>query len=459
MQGTDYKNVYFLGIGGIGMSALARYFKTIGCQVGGYDRTPTPLTDSLIAEGMPVHFDDQAHHIPVSFTNPADTLVVITPAIPPDSAEWAWFRAKGFAIKKRAEVLGMLSTNKYTIAISGTHGKTTTTTLATHILQHTGKGCTAFLGGISKNYGTNFILHPESNLLVVEADEFDRSFLHLHPDLLVITSMDADHLDIYKDRADIVATFNQLVAQIKPGGHLILKKGLEKDITSRPDIHRYLYTREDGGDYFATNIHRVNDRYVFDLVQPGTTLTDTILGIQGLVNIENAVAAISVAHILGIEGQLVQKAVETFEGSARRFDYHVRTPQLVVIDDYAHHPAELEAFIRSVRDIYRHQRITGVFQPHLYTRTRDFADEFAESLSLLDELFLLPIYPARETPIPGIDSAMLLEKVRIQNKHLIEKTQLAAALKNTSPEVVLMMGAGDIDALVAPVVEELKIKN
>lgn len=459
MQGIDFKNIYFLGIGGIGMSALARYFKTTGCHVGGYDKTPTPLTDSLMAEGMPVHFDDQVHHIPAAFTNPVETLVVITPAIPSDSAEWAWFRTKGFAIKKRAEVLGMLSANKYTIAISGTHGKTTTTTLATHILQHTGTGCTAFLGGISKNYGTNFILHPESDRLVVEADEFDRSFLHLHPDLLVITSMDADHLDIYNDRADIVATFNQLVAQIKPGGHLILKKGLEKDITSRPDIHRYLYSREDGGDYFATNIHRVNDQYVFDLIQPGTTLTDTILGIQGLVNIENTVAATAIAHILNIDGPKVQTAVETFEGSARRFDYHVRTPELVVIDDYAHHPAELDAFIRSVRHIYPDKRITGVFQPHLYTRTRDFADEFAESLSLLDELFLLPIYPARELPIAGIDSAMLLSKVRIQNKYLVEKPDLASALKKTAPEVVLMIGAGDIDALVAPVVRELKIKN
>lgn len=455
MQGISYKNIYFLGIGGIGMSALARCFNAMGCHVGGYDKTATPLTDSLISEGMPVHFTDHPDNIPTPFTNPADTLVVITPAIPTESTEWAWFRAKGFTIKKRAEVLGILSAGKYTIAISGTHGKTTTTTLTTHILQHTGTGCTAFLGGIAKNYGTNFVLHPESNLLVVEADEFDRSFLHLHPDVLVITSIDADHLDIYKDRADIVSTFNQLVAQIKPGGHLILKKGLEKDITPRPDIHVYSYTRQDGGDFYASNIHRVDDRYVFDLVQPGNQLTNTILGIQGLVNIENTVAATAIASILQLDGTKVQQSVKTFEGSARRFDYHVRTPQLVVIDDYAHHPAELEAFISSVRHIYPDKRITGVFQPHLYTRTRDFADDFAKSLSLLDELWLLPIYPAREQAIPGIDSAMLLQKVTCGTKHLADKNTLVKALADAAPEVLLMMGAGDIDGMVIKVVEEL----
>jgi len=456
MDLTAYKSVYFLGIGGIGMSAIARYFNQSGILVSGYDKTRTPLTDQLIAEGMDIHFEENPELIP---DRPG--LVVYTPAIPQDSKELAFIISKKYNLRKRSEVLGMITHGTKTIAVAGTHGKTTTTALIAHILMNAGKGMVGFLGGVSKNYFSNiltlsFSTHNSANppaYYVVEADEFDRSFLQLFPDIAVITSTDADHLDIYKNLKEVRQSFQEFISQIQSGGKLILKKGTKIRTGISDHFKTNTYSVAVNADFFPICLKLENGKYNFDLVKPGGKIKNLTLGLPGMFNLENAVAAMAVAVSLGIPEQVIADSLASFEGVERRFDFQVVRDDFVYIDDYAHHPEELKACIRAVREIYPKKKVTGIFQPHLFSRTRDFADEFARSLELLDELILLEIYPARENPIPGVDSAMLLNKVNLKKKILCTKAGLLTELKTRQPEVLLTMGAGDIDQLVAPIKE------
>ena len=444
------RNVYFLGIGGIGMSALARYFHTSGKAVAGYDRTSTPLSRQLSDEGIAIHYADDASLIPTGFRSAADTLVVFTPAIPADHTELAWFRKNNYTIRKRSEILGIIARDKKTIAVAGTHGKTTVSTMIAHILSHGEKGCNAFLGGISKNFNSNLVLNPESDWLVAEADEFDRSFLQLYPYAAVVTAMDPDHLDIYGDAETMRQAFIHFMAQINKDGLLLMKKDLSVDLSRVPD-RVYTYSLKENADFHAENIRLENRRYHFDLSGPGLVIRDISLIHPGLVNVENAVAATSMAALLGIHPDTIRSAMDNFSGIQRRFDYHINTRDIVYIDDYAHHPKELEATITSVRELYPDKKITGVFQPHLYTRTRDLADDFAKSLSLLDELILLDIYPARELPIEGVSAALIFNKVNLKNKIMCSRDQLVRKLKGMDIQVLITLGAGDIDTLVEPV--------
>ncbi len=451
MDIQKYRTIYFLGIGGIGMSALARYFHRYGISVSGYDKTPTNLTRMLIEEGIPVHFDEDPRFVPV---NP--DLVIYTPALPKDNKELQFVNAKMFPLKKRSEVLGMITKDAKTIAVAGTHGKTTITTLIAHLLKSAGEDCTAFLGGISKNYHTNLVTsnspsHPFKEIpswYVVEADEFDRSFLQLFPDIAVITSADADHLDIYGDVDEVRRSFGEFTAHLKKDGILILKKGVSIHPVN-PDYYTIrTYSSEGDADFYPEKIRLEKSRYIFDLVTPSGRIADITLGLPGKFNLENAIAASAVAWSIGTSNEIIAQSLATFKGVERRFDFQVITDDFIYIDDYAHHPEELKACIRAVKELYPSKKITGVFQPHLFTRTRDFADEFARSLELLDELILLEIYPAREEPIPGIDSAMLLGKVKLQNKKICSKAGLLDVLRSEKPEVLLTLGAGDIDQMV-----------
>ncbi len=450
MSVTSVSRVYLVGIGGIGMSALARFFVSDGKAVAGYDRTPTELTDALVSEGMAIHFDDAVVNIPSEFKVSTDTLVIYTPAIPADSPELNWFKANGFTVLKRSEVLGELSKGKNTIAIAGTHGKTTITTFVSHLLTHSGMGCGAFLGGISKNYGTNLLRPNGSNNLVVEADEYDRSFLKLFPNLAVVTSVDADHLDIYGTYDAIVEAFSNFVDQIKPGGSFVVKKGVNLQIKNSK-IKAYTYSLLDDADFHIIDLRVENGVSIFTLVTPMGRIENVNLHLPGKVNLENAVAASALALLSGVSAEEVRLGVGSFLGVKRRFDTRFKGKGIVFVDDYAHHPVELKAAINAMREAYPGKKVTGVFQPHLFSRTRDFADDFAASLSLVDELYLLDIYPAREQPIPGITSEMLLDRVTIKNKHLIGKEELVEVLRTKSDiEVLIMMGAGDIDKLIAP---------
>jgi UDP-N-acetylmuramate--alanine ligase len=452
----QYRSVYFLGIGGIGMSALARYFHRYGVMVSGYDKTPTTLTQQLIEEGVSVHFDDNPKLVP---RHP--DLVIYTPALPKDNNELQFVTAKGLPLKKRSEVLGMITRNAKTIAIAGTHGKTTITSLVAHLLKTAGIDNIAFLGGISKNYHSNFITSGQSDYLsagspdyyIVEADEFDRSFLHLYPDIAVITSADADHLDIYGNIDEVRLSFGEFTSHLKKNGTLILKKGVDIVPEKTGNYTIQTYHLEGDADFYPVKIRLENSRYIFDLVTPGKTIRNITLGLPGKFNLENAIAASAVAFIAGIPDEIIAHSLQTFEGVERRFDFQVIQDDFVYIDDYAHHPEELKVCIHAVREIYPSKKITGVFQPHLFTRTRDFADAFARSLELLDKLILLEIYPAREKPIVGIDSAMLLGKVKLQNKKICSKTDLPGELRSGKPEVLLTLGAGDIDQLVKPIRE------
>jgi len=453
MSVTSVSRVYLVGIGGIGMSALARFFASDGKVVAGYDRTPTELTDALLTEGMAIHFEDSIGNIPDEFKTPAQTLVIYTPAIPTDSAELNWFLNNGFTVLKRSEVLGELSKGKNTIAIAGTHGKTTITTFVAHLLTNSGLGCGAFLGGISKNYGTNLLRPKGSNNLVVEADEYDRSFLKLFPNLAVVTSVDADHLDIYGTYEAIVDAFSSFVGQIKPGGSVVVKKGVNLRITNT-QIRVYTYSLLEDADFHITNLHVENGVSTFTFVTPMGRIENVSLHLPGKVNLENAVAAAALALLSGVSPVELRLGVGSFMGVKRRFDTRFKGEGIILVDDYAHHPVELRAAINAMREAYPGKKVTGVFQPHLFSRTRDFADEFAASLSLVDELYLLDIYPAREQPIQGVSSQMLLDRVSIKNKQLVGKVELIEALKKkTDLEVLIMMGAGDIDKLVAPLQE------
>jgi UDP-N-acetylmuramate--alanine ligase len=451
-------NVYFIGIGGIGMSALARYFNSLGKTIAGYDRAETVLTRELTSEGMNIHYSDNLELIPLPFRKKENTLVIITPAIPSSHAELNYFRNQGFEMKKRAEVLGIISQSKSVIGIAGTHGKTTTSTMVSHLLRNSKFDCNAFLGGISLNYNTNLLLSSKSNFVVVEADEFDRSFLHLHPQAAIVTSIDADHLDIYGNYDEYKKAFADFIAQIKPGGFVVLKKGL--DIPVPESIKRFTYSLNQVADYYAKNIIAKDGFYTFDLITPCGTIHNIKLGFPGLLNVENAVAAMAMVLTLGSTETELHHAMESFLGVKRRFEYYIKTDKLVLIDDYGHHPEELRYTIESVKELFPGKKVTGIFQPHLYSRTNDFADEFAKSLSLLDDLILLDIYPAREKPIPGVNSEMLLGKVTIQSKTLCSKDKLVDLIKaRPLPEVLLMMGAGDIDHYIEPVKKVLLEKT
>ena len=438
-----YRNVYFIGIGGIGMSAIARFCKFKGCSVSGYDRTPSELTRRLEAEGIEVHYDDDCSRIP---EDREDTLVVYTPAVPDEFGELAYAREKGYKVIKRSRMLGELTRGESCLAVAGTHGKTTTSTMIAHILTEGGSGCSAFLGGISKNYGTNMLV-SDTPVVVAEADEFDRSFLQLHPSTAVITSMDADHLDIYGDLEHVQQAFREFASQVSET--LILKYGLP---IASGDVQAKIFTYHfdnPSADFHSANLRLGDDgHYTYDLVYPGGTLSDIRVGAIGWVNVENSIAAAAVCLCRGMDAQKVRHALSSFEGVRRRLDVHVNRPGLCYIDDYAHHPAELRSAISSVRQVFPGRKITGVFQPHLYTRTRDFASGFAEALSLLDRLILLDIYPAREEPIEGVSSELIFKDVSCPEKLLVHKSGLMDLLSREELDVLITLGAGDIDRFV-----------
>ncbi len=445
------ENIYFLGIGGIGMSAIARYFLHEGYRVAGYDRTPTPLTRRLEEEGAAIHYTDDVELIPTSMRSPESTLVVLTPAIPADHEEWAWLREHGFRIEKRSEMLGYLSMDKLGMAVAGSHGKTTTSTLAAW-LNHAAAGeGSAFLGGISRNFESNLVL-GSGRRMVLEADEYDRSFLRLHPDIAVITSADADHLDIYGTAEAVVEAFEEFASQIRDGGVLILKSGVELHFdTSRRTLYRY--SCDMGGDFRAENIRLEEGGYYrYDIVMPDATIRDCRLGILGKVHIENSVAAVAMlwcaAKMEGkaLDSDAVRRALQSFEGVKRRMEVYVNTPHNVYIDDYAHHPAELHATLESLRGIFPGRRLTAIFQPHLYTRTRDFHAEFAKSLSLADEVILVPIYPAREEPIEGVCSELIGRSIGVEWQ-IAEREELAQRLSTMHTDIVVSFGAGNIDVV------------
>ncbi|WCT11295.1 UDP-N-acetylmuramate--L-alanine ligase [Mucilaginibacter jinjuensis] len=443
MKLSNIQRVYLVGIGGIGMSGLARYFAHLGCAVCGYDKTSTPLTTELSNEGIEIVFEDNSALIPAEFHSPDEhTLIIWTPAIPKNSEILNFFIDNGFKLFKRSQVLGILSEGMYTIAVAGTHGKTTTSCMVAHILKHSGKDCSAFLGGIASNYNTN-VLYGKNNIMVVEADEYDRSFLTLHPDIAIVTSMDADHLDIYGDHSHLNESFQLFVSQLKANGNVIAKKGLEISST-------LTYSIKEQADVYGENIRIENGEFFFDFISNSVKISNIHLGIPGIHNVENAVAAIQAALLVGVEPEKIKAALTAFRGVKRRFEYLVKTPEHIYIDDYAHHPEELRAAISSVKRIYPDNKLTAIFQPHLFTRTRDFADDFAEVLSMVDELILLEIYPARELPIEGVTSQMLLDKVTLSDKKILSKAETLAYIKAEMPELLLTVGAGDIDQLVQP---------
>lgn len=441
------------------MSALARYFKFTGRNVAGYDRTPSALTDTLQEEGIDIHFDDDIRNIPAKW-NPAETIAVYTPALPDDHQELNWFKSQPIGLFKRAKVLGLICNEKSGIGVAGTHGKTTTSTMVANILDKTEKGTGAFLGGISKNFRSNLLLpKSESPWIVAEADEFDRSFLHLHPQLALITSIDADHLDIYGEKEKIVESFEKYISQIRVGGKLVVKKGVEFD-KSKTKAQVFTYALEGKADFTTLNLHLGEDGfYRFDLKTPEGNIANIKMNYPGLVNVENTVAACALAYFAGATAREMKAGIEDYEGVARRFDIRVKTENKIYIDDYAHHPEELKAFLTSVQAMFPGKKLTGVFQPHLYSRTKDFAGEFAESLDLLDKAILIPLYPAREEPIPGVSSAIIFKQMKLDNKVMAEKDEVLKMLKVDRNEIILTMGAGDIDRMVNDIIELLEKKN
>ena len=446
-----FDKIYFIGIGGIGMSAIARYYKFKGLAVSGYDRTASPLTSELIAEGIPVHFEDRPDLIP---QDAEKTLVVYTPAIPEDLKELQAARQGGYRVIKRSRMLGEIARGQKCLAVAGTHGKTTTSTLVAHILTESGEGCSAFLGGISKNYGTNMLM-SHTPTVVAEADEFDRSFLQLYPEIAVITAMDADHLDIYGDLAHVHEAFRQFASQVS--GTLIAKYGLplEKDVTPARLLSYAVDCPE--ADFHAENMRLdASGRFTYDLVHPDGILRDVKVGTIGRFNVENSIAAAAVCLCYGLDPDAIRHAVGTFSGARRRLDLHVDKPGLTYVDDYAHHPAELASAIGALREVFPGRKITGIFQPHLYTRTRDFAPEFAEALSALDSLILLDIYPAREEPIPGVTSRIIFDAVTCPEKKLVTKDGLMDTLAAEKLDVLASFGAGDIDRFIEPITRMLE---
>lgn len=478
--------VYFLGIGGIGMSAIARYFKSLNCNVIGYDKTKTVLTEKLESEGIIVYYKESVNQIPESVKNKDEgTLVIYTPAIPKGNKELIFIKDQGIKLYKRSEVLGLISENYFTIAVAGTHGKTTTSSIVAHILNECGVSCIAFLGGISLNFNSNLLLNENTQtlqleegdrgillkdgnsknvsdnnqhrfgVLVVEADEFDRSFLTLSPDIALITSIDADHLDIYGDKDAMKNAYSEFAGKIKSEGVLISKQECIDELSIREDIKVSSYSGIGPASTSATDVVIKEGDYYANINISGAQVDDVKIGLPGIHNVENAIGAFAIADKLGLDHQSVKTALGSYKGVYRRFETHIKTADLVYIDDYAHHPSELEMCIKSVRELYPNKKITGIFQPHLFTRTRDFMEDFAESLSLLDELILLDIYPARELPLEGVDSELLNSKVTIAQKSVVAKEDLLATISGKNIEVLLTMGAGDIDVFVQPIKEQL----
>lgn len=444
MELRNIQRVYLIGIGGIGMSGLARYFAHLGCIVCGYDKTPTDLTDDLHNEGIQITFEDNCENVPKSFRDlDENTLIIYTPAIPKSSEILNFFQRKGFTLYKRSQVLGLISQGRFTIGVAGTHGKTTTSCMVAHILKDSGKDCSAFLGGIASNYQSN-VLFGNNDIVVVEADEYDRSFLTLYPDIAIVTSMDADHLDIYGDHSQLTESFRLYTSQIKPGGILIHRQGLPLD-------GGFTYSISGSADAMAQNIRVEGGDFYFDFVSGETTIANIKLGIAGLHNIENAVAAAKVGLLLGVSTNAIKSALSSFKGVKRRFEYIVKTPDHIYIDDYAHHPEELRAAISSIKKLYPNKKLTTIFQPHLYTRTRDFVGGFAEVLDMSDEVLLLDIYPARELPIEGVTSAMILDLMKLENRQILSKQEVVDKVRSEQPELLLTVGAGDIDQLVQPI--------
>jgi UDP-N-acetylmuramate--alanine ligase len=457
---TDLNNiegVYFAGIGGIGMSALALYFRHGGHYVAGYDRTPTPLTSKLRESGCDIIFEDNPELLPESFRSPGSTrnkIVIYTPAIPSDHRILAFFRNNGFPVFKRSEILGEISRHTDTLAIAGTHGKTTVSTMTAHLLKQSHVDCSAFLGGISKNYNTNLLL-GDGKYTVIEADEYDRSFHRLEPAVAIVTSLDADHLDIYGDRENMIVAYNEFCGKIRKGGKLIVNSRIRDRIVVPEGVMCLTYGMNTEADYKAFDIRHNGDHYRFSIKAPATEIADLHFPFPGIVNIENMTAAIAVALNCGVTAEEIRKGVFLFQGVRRRFDIRINRPGLTYIDDYAHHPEEIRACIMSVREYFRGRRITGIFQPHLFSRTRDHADGFAAILDELDEIILLPVYPAREKPIEGVGSEMILERMKSPNKRLLAKTDIPDKLDVTKLDVLVTIGAGDIDTLVDPIEEKL----
>jgi UDP-N-acetylmuramate--alanine ligase len=457
----NIEGVYFVGIGGIGMSALARYFISGGFQVSGYDRSESSLTQELSGEGCNISYEDNLNTLPELFCDLSKkdkTLIIFTPAIPAENNIIKYFRGNGYKLFKRSEILGEISEKTDTLAVSGTHGKTTVSTMIAHILKQSHVDCSAFLGGISKNYNTNLLL-GEGRYTVIEADEFDRSFHCLKPLLAVITSLDPDHLDIYGDHQTMITAYNEFCAKIRAGGTLILNRKIVKSIIVPNGVNAFTYGFDEDADYRSFNIRQSGDSYSFDLKTPEREITDIHFGFPGIINIENATAASAVALISGVTETELRKALISFRGVMRRFDIRINFPGLVYIDDYAHHPEEIKACVTSVKEYFGGRKITGIFQPHLYSRTLDHADGFAEILDQLDEAILLPIYPAREKPVTGVSSKMIFEKMKLQNKRLLNKEDIPGKLDIENLDVLLTIGAGDIDRLVDPIEKELRMRR
>jgi UDP-N-acetylmuramate--alanine ligase len=459
----DYSYIYFLGIGGIGMSAIARWFHAKGFPVWGYDRTETPLTQALAAEGIVIHYDDNVNHIPQQvLTHRQQTLVVLTPAIPAEHQEWHYLREQGYTIKKRSEVLGLITATGYTVAVAGTHGKTTTSSMVAHLLHQAGVNTSAFLGGISVNLHSNLLLaadNTQAETVVVEADEYDRSFLRLFPDIAIVTSTDADHLDIYGNKEELISSFQDFIGQIRPNGYLILHAQADSRVLEKidPSVRIFRYAFQDQ-PIQATDLAITGRQFAFSLLSPLGTVPRLALQVPGFHNVENMLAAVTAAQLLQVPAAQIAAAVQTYAGVNRRFEYVVDNGRQIYIDDYAHHPEEINAFIRSVKALYPGRKLQVIFQPHLFTRTRDFAEAFAQSLSQADEVVLLDIYPAREKPIAGVSSQMILDKITAPKKYLSTKEEVLNSIrKNSYLDILVTLGAGDIDTLVKPIKHLLEV--
>ncbi|KAA5549341.1 UDP-N-acetylmuramate--L-alanine ligase [Adhaeribacter rhizoryzae] len=465
MKLAAYKYIYFLGIGGIGMSAIARWFRSQGYPVWGYDKTETPLTQALSAEGILIHYDDNIQNIPAEVKeNKEATLVILTPAIPKEHQEWHYLQAEGFTIKKRSEVLGLITQSAYTVAVAGTHGKTTTSSMVAHLLHQAGVNASAFLGGIAVNFNSNLVLAPDNTApetVVVEADEYDRSFLRLFPDIAIVTSSDADHLDIYGDKEELIKSFGDFISQIRPNGYLILNEQVDSRVVAKIDpsvkIIRYAFAQS---EVSATAVTAAGRTFTFSLKSSLGNIPGLELRVPGFHNVENMLAAATAAQLVKVTAEQIRMGVNTYEGVHRRFEYIVDKGKPIYIDDYAHHPSEIDAFIRSLKALYPGKKLKVIFQPHLYTRTRDFADAFAQSLSQIDEVALLEIYPAREKPIPGVTAQLILEKINGPKKYIISKEEVLKSIKNNNDiDILVTVGAGDIDTLVKPIKQLLEGQN
>ena len=459
MELKDIKSVYFVGAGGIGMSAIARYFLHIGVVVAGYDKTPSALTKELEKEVMDIHYEENVALIPAACKDASSTLVIYTPAIPQEHQELVYFHENGFTIEKRAQVLGTLTRSHKGLCVAGTHGKTTTSTMCAHIMHQSHVDCNAFLGGISKNYGTNYILSDKSDYVVIEADEFDRSFHWLRPWMSVITATDPDHLDIYGTKEAYLESFRHYTELIQPGGALIIHKNLEMKQHVQDGVKIYEYSLNEG-DFHAENIKIDNGEITFDFISPVESISNVELGQPVPINIENAVAAMAMAQLNGCTAEEIKEGIKTYEGVERRFDFKIKDDKHVFLSDYAHHPKEIYQSAKSIRELYKNRKITAIFQPHLYTRTRDFYKDFADSLSILDEVILCDIYPAREAPIPGVTSELIYKNLKPGvEKSMIHKEDVLDLVKKRDFDVLIVLGAGDLDNLVPQMAEILKQKE